>query len=322
MANPLDLALQRALSIRLNLQITLSSLPVVEEWMDIHLDRWLEHVPMPPEMPSGERVEYLAMIGSDLRRMWWGAWGDPAGFVPKMADYFKLCNIAKSDERVLDELGGALEPKCVGSWVGVWGGKVTTGWMFADPHPWEKIEPLFGTHEAKFLLKKWVADHGVTHIARFTQAIGDGAFSELELAVPGDTLEEQIGATVRAFLHFTGAPPADGVIDAWQRATPGFRISARIRGGAIVRFAGIAPGLPLDAVASMCASAKVGHEPRLEKLVSAMSSEGVARVEYGRAGERAGVDVYVEPTEATPKPERDESSAAAPSPARSSEDVN
>ena len=52
----LEHALNRALSIRLNLQITLSGLPIVEEWMDIHLDRWLEHIPSPPEMPMGHAV--------------------------------------------------------------------------------------------------------------------------------------------------------------------------------------------------------------------------------------------------------------------------
>ena len=45
MPNPLESALQRALSVRLNLQISLSQLPGIEEWMDIHLDRWLEHIP-------------------------------------------------------------------------------------------------------------------------------------------------------------------------------------------------------------------------------------------------------------------------------------
>jgi hypothetical protein len=274
---------------------------------------------MPPDMPMGERVEYLAMIGSDLRRTWWGAWGHPGGFVPKMADYFRLCNIAKSDERVLDELGNALQPTSVGSWVGVWGGKVVTGWHFCDPHPWEKIEPLFGTHEAKFKLKKWCADEGVERIERFTQSIGDGAFSELELAVPGATVEEQIGHATRAFLHFTGAPPPDGIIDAWEGAAPGFRVSARIRGGQIVRFAASAPSLPLDAVGRMCLAAKVVHEARLDKLVGAMSAGGVGRVEYGRAGERAGIDVYVEPTEAPQRgPSRD---ADAPSPPPR-EDVN
>src|SRR5262245_66332108 len=63
MASSLDNALQRALSIRLNLQISLSQMPIVEEWMDIHLDRWLEHNPMPPDMPDGEGVSYLAMPG-------------------------------------------------------------------------------------------------------------------------------------------------------------------------------------------------------------------------------------------------------------------
>ena len=46
--------------------------------------------------------------------------------------------------------------KLVGSWIGVWGGKVVTGWHFLDPQPWAKVEGLFGTHEAKYQLKGWV----------------------------------------------------------------------------------------------------------------------------------------------------------------------
>src|SRR5215212_1898536 len=182
----LDLALQRALAVRLNLQISLSQLSIIEEWMDIHLDRWLEHNPTPPDMPDGEGVSYLAMLGSDLRRIWWGAWGDPRGFVPRMADYFKLCNIAKSDAALLDQIGEQLEPKLVGSWIGVWGGKVITGWHFVDPQPWTKVEAMFGTHEAKYQLKKLVDDLGLERVERFTQSIGDNAYSEVELAMQGD----------------------------------------------------------------------------------------------------------------------------------------
>ena len=40
---------------------------------------------LPPDMPDGESVNYLAMLGSDLRRVWWGTWGDPRGFVPRIA---------------------------------------------------------------------------------------------------------------------------------------------------------------------------------------------------------------------------------------------
>jgi hypothetical protein len=294
----LDLALQRALSVRLNLQIGLSQLAIVEEWMDIHLDRWLEHLPMPPDMPDAQGVSYLAMLGSDLRRVWWGAWGDPRGFVPKMADYFKLCNIAKSDAGLLDQIGEQLEPQLAGPWIGVWGGKVTTGWHFWDPHPWSKIETMFGTHEAKYQLKKWVEDHHIDRIERFTQSIGDSAFSEVELAVPGDTIDEQVGVLDAAFAQFSGAPLPPALVAGLRAMTvPQFALAIRIRGGKISRVGALAPGVAIDDVQRLCGDAKVPVDPRLGKLVGALG-EGVARVEYGRAGDRAGVDVYIEPTAA------------------------
>jgi len=302
MANALENALQKALSVRLNLQISLSQLPMIEEWMDIHLDRWLEHNPTPPDMPDGEGVSYLAMLGSDLKRVWWGAWGDPRGFVPRMADYFKLCNIAKSDAQLLDAIGEQLEPKLVGSWIGVWGGKVTTGWHFWDPQPWSKVEAMFGTHEAKFKLKKFVETHSIDRIERFTQSIGDSPFSEIEVTMPGDSVDAQLDALSQAFVDFTGAPLSAAVLDRFKLApVPQFGLSLRIRGGQVVRIGALAPGIALDAITKLCTDAKVGVDEKLPKIVGALG-EGITRVEYGRAGERAGVDVYLEPGDAAPKP--------------------
>jgi hypothetical protein len=306
----LDLALQRALSVRLNLQISLSQLAIVEEWMDIHLDRWLEHLPMPPDMPDGQAVTYLAMLGSDLGRIWWGAWGDPRGFVPKMADYFKLCNIAKSDAALLDQIGEQLEPKLAGSWIGVWGGKVTTGWHFWDPQPWSLVESMFGTHEAKYQLKKWVEDHQIERIERFTQSIGDAAFSEVELALPGATSDEQVTALDAAFTAFTGAPLEPALVAGLRAITvPQFALSVRIRGGKISRLGALLPGIAIDDIQRLCGDAKVPVDPRLPKLVGALG-EGIARIEYGRAGDRAGVDVFLEPTDAATRAPEQASSQA------------
>ena len=297
MASALETALQKALSVRLNLQISLSRLPIIEEWMDIHLDRWLEHVPTPTDMPDGEGVNYLAMLGTDLRRLWWGSWGDPRGFVPKLADYFKLCNIAKSDAALLDQIGESLEPRLVGSWIGVWGGKVVTGWHFWDPQPWSKIEAMFGTHDAKYRLKKWVEDHRIERVERFTQSIGDAAFSELELAVPGDTADAKVAALSEAFVQLTGAPLDAPLADRLRAIpSPQLALAVRIRGGAVVRVGALAPGLAVADVERLCADARVQLDPTLPRLVGAIGG-GVARVEYGRAGDRAGVDVYVEPGE-------------------------
>jgi len=302
MANALETALQRALSVRLNLQISLSQLPIIEEWMDIHLDRWLEHNPTPPDMPDGEGVTFLAMLGSDLRRVWWGAWGDPRGFVPRMADYFKLCNIAKSDAALLDQIGEQLEPRLVGSWIGVWGGKVTTGWHFVDPQPWPKVEEMFGTHEAKYKVKKFVEDSHIERIERFTQSIGDAAFSEIELAMPGESVDEQVTNLSQAFADFTGGPLAPAIVDRMRDVqVPQFGLSLRIRGGQIVRVGALTPGMALPGIVALCGDAKVGVDEKLAKLVGALG-EGIVRVEYGRAGERAGVDLYLEPGEPAAKP--------------------
>jgi hypothetical protein len=298
----LDVALQRALSVRLNLQISLSQLPIIDEWMDIHLDRWLEHQPMPPDMPDGEQVSYLAMLGSDLRRVWWGAWGDPGGFVPKMADYFKLCNIAKSDAALLDQIGEHLEPRLIGSWIGVWCGKITTGWHIWDPQPWAKIESMFGTHEAKYQLKKFVEDFEIPRVERFTQSIGDASYSEVELALPGTTVEAQVDALDAAFLGFTSASlPPELLARLRQVPAPGFSLGLRIRGGKVARIGALIPGIALADVERLCADAKIPVDAKLAKLVGALG-EGIARVEYGRAGDRAGVDVYLEPTDSATKP--------------------
>lgn len=300
MGGSFDNALQRALSVRLNLQIGLSQLPAVEEWMDIHLDRFLEHVPMPPEMPDGHAVSYTASFGSDLTRVFWGAWGDPRGFVPKMADYFKLCNLAKSDEAVIDQIGGALQPQLVGMWIGVAGGKVVTGWHFGDPHAWTAVEPMFGEHAAKTQLVEFVARHQIPRIERFQQSIGDAPYSELELALPGVTAAEQARALDDAFTHFTGAPLPQALRDRFAGAdAPGLAVSVRIRGGQVVKLGALAAGLPREELAATCADAGCGFDDKVLKLVGALGGDGgVARLEYARAGRFAGLDVFVEPGDA------------------------
>lgn len=79
-----------------------------------------------------------------------------------------------------------------------------------------------------------------------------------------------------------------------------FAIGVRIRGGAISRVSALIPGIGMQDIAALCGDAKVDVDPKLDKIVGALG-EGIARVEYGRAGEHAGVDVYLEPGESAPK---------------------
>jgi hypothetical protein len=99
----------------------------------------------------------------------------------------------------------------------------------------------------------------------------------------------------QAFVDFTGAPLAAAILERLRSAQhPQFGLEVRIRGGQIVRIGGLAPGISLESITRLCTDAKVGVDEKLPKLVGALG-DGITRVEYGRAGEKAGVDVYLEP---------------------------
>ena len=76
-------------------------------------------------------------------------------------------------------------------------------------------------------------------------------------------------------------------------------------------FYGVSVFAALDGdVEALCKDAQVPTDPKLHKIVGALG-EGIARVEYGRAGDRAGVDVYMEPADSSPNmPKRETPTAS------------
>jgi len=309
-----DDALQRALATRLNLQIALSSLPVIEEWMDLHIDRWLDNVPAPPEMPTGREAQFSLVLGSDLRLVTWSAWGDPRGFVPKLANYFQLCVMGRQDHDVLDQLGNALQPKLVGSWLTVTPGQTQTGWQFCEPIAWAQLQESFAAHAAKLAVHSWLERHDTEQIERFTQAIGDGAYSELEIAMPGDEASTQLAALAHAVPHFGGEPLPPALIAWWtQRATgeatgaSGFAVVVRIAQGAVVSVGALGPGVGGDGLAELAALAQtcqVGWDDALARVVPSLSGQGVRQLGYVQASGRASLQLHIEPGDPAVNPNR------------------
>lgn len=250
-------ALQRALTIRLNLQISLAAVPMIEEWMDLPLTRWLESVPSPPEMPSGHEALFAVTLASDLSRLTWGAYGNPAGFIPKMARYLESCRIGPEDIALIDALGNGLEPSLVGSWVRAQAGAVHTGWQFCDAHRFDAIEAQFGDHDAKAKLVAWLERAGIEHFERFEQTIGDAANSRIEFAIPGADIDAQLAALSGGFEALAGAPLADAVATSFRHAAepalkPTLRIGVDISGGHVAKVSAICPGLGNDVISQLC----------------------------------------------------------------------
>jgi hypothetical protein len=299
-----DNALQRALSVRLSLQFSLSSLPIVAEWMDIHLNRWLESVPLPPEMPTGHHAHFNVSLASDLSRMSWRAYGDPAGFVPKMARYFGVVKMSKEDTALLDAMGNGLEPELVGSWIAVRGDAVSSGWQFCDSHPFAEVAPLFADSAAKAKLMAWLAEVGVERFRWFAQGIGEHVSTDVAFSLPGVSDDDKVAAASRAFeaLWGEGLPPHVG--EAMNNTgSSDFGVAVRIADGEIARVAVESPGLGNDVIARLCADAGCVYDPQLSQLQGVLGADGADRVSYAMVRGADGdssveVDIQVVPTDA------------------------
>ncbi|HKE18742.1 MAG TPA: hypothetical protein VKB80_27885 [Kofleriaceae bacterium] len=147
-AGGLNDRLAAALAGRLALQMSVSGLPLVEEWMDMPLTRWLDSVPLPPEMPDGQGPPLVVSLGNDAQLLRWSAGGAPAGVVPKMVDYLRRTGALVGDFDTVDQIGQTLEPGVVGSWIEARPGAVTSGWFVADRNmDLARLRPLLGDEE-------------------------------------------------------------------------------------------------------------------------------------------------------------------------------
>jgi hypothetical protein len=303
-------ALQRALSIRLNLQISVSALPIVEEWMDIDMTRWMESIPLPPEMPSGHNAHFAVRLASDLSRLTWGAYGNPAGFIPKMAKYFESCKISTEDIALIDAMGNGLEPELVGSWISVASGAIATGWQFCDEHAFAEIAPNFADSEGKARLLAWLASARVERFGRFVQQIGERPASTIDFPLQGVAIDDRLDAAAQAFVTLGGTTLPEVVRDAMSTATAvDLAVGVRLEGGQIVAVSLSAPGLGNDVVARLCRELGLRFDDKHMRLQAAFGADGADRVEYTRllapapgaeAGQAAGpvdqVDLVVIPS--------------------------
>jgi len=287
--------MQRALSVRLALQVSLSQLPVVEEAMDLDFSRWIDHVPLPPELPVGASPTWGVVIGSDLSRVFWDAYGAPRGFIPKLSKYFDKCGATAEDIAILNQIGGALEPTLVGSWIGVEDGTVRTGWQFREHRSVEELEPHLGGGPSTAKLVGWMHLSKVTTFRRFTQAIRKPT-SEIEFALPGDTPSAQVAVARTAFMQLFGEELPDRVEDAATAAgLADVSFAVGVGADVLTRASLIMPFPGNDVVASMCNAAGVEYNDALANIQKALQSNGAHRAEFRVEDGKRKVDIHVAP---------------------------
>jgi hypothetical protein len=273
--------LSAALAVRLNLQISVSSLPVVEEAMDAPIGRWIDSAPLPPESADGQDARFRVRVASDLGGVGFAMDGLPGAVIPKLGNYLRQSGLGPAEEKVIDALGGALEPPRVGSFVHVAGGRLITGWLFPTRLPLDAIEAhvpgVAGSPAAA-----WLRERGIGELAGLWHAVGGPVASDLWIALPGTSPDATVGAAAELFAALGGGELPGPVRDAALAGEPP-RIVARI-GGPAPRVALSIGGAGLAALQAIAAACGRAVDPGVAPLIATLGARDLEAVEYAVAG--------------------------------------
>ena len=289
----LDSVLADALTTRLNLQISVSKLPVVEEWMDTRLGRWLDSVPLPPEL-AGPPVQFLATVATDLSRVRWSAAADPGGVIPRLAEYLSQCKISTAELDRINALGERLEPELIGSWVEVRDGAVHTGWQMLDREDVSEVLAILGDDAAA--LTGPIASTGLTRCTRIARQVTDGAGAyQIDLELTGAPETDAL-VTAAGALAALGCPIALPAGEFVNRDLAQTRIVVTVGAGAAPGKAGVRFGASSDQVAALCSAVGVSYDPELDAVRRSLSSEGITgAILWVSGGSVVAVDAELAP---------------------------
>jgi hypothetical protein len=285
----IDSALSDALTRRLNLQISVSKLPVVEEWMDTKLGRWLDSIPLPPEL-AGPPVQFLATVATDLSRVRWSAAADPSGVIPKLAAYLSQSKVSEEEIELINEIGGRLEPEMVGSWVEVRDGDVFTGWQMLDREDVAEVLGLIGDPGE---LAARIAAAGLTRCTRIARQVGGGYQIDLEMTGAPETDALAVAAGVLDKLGVQVELPAGEFVD---RDVAQTRVVAVIGDATAPGEIGVRFGASSDQVAELCHNVEIPYAAELDAVRRSLQSAGIqGAVLWVRDGVVAAIDVELAP---------------------------
>ena len=243
--------------------------------------RWLDSVPMPPEMPDGEGVPLVVSLGAGADRVRWSMAGAPAGVVPKLVDYMRRAGALPADFNQVDRIGQGLEPALVGSWIEARPGAVATGWFVAGRMDLLPLRDLLGEGD-------WLDDlgGGIAICSLAGRSVGADPVTEVVVELPGADRAEQLAAAQDAFARGGHAfDPAVAALLGGESMSMG----VRARAGQVesMRLQVIHPGSA--AAGRLCGALGLVLAPEVAAVEKSIGTAEVAQLSLEHSGAGAAV---------------------------------
>jgi hypothetical protein len=259
---------------------------------------WFDSIPPREEITAPGCIEYEVATSADMQKLTWRTAGPQNIFIQRMVDFFWNVGAPESEIDRLNDVGAAINPQIIGSWIDMSSKKgMDGGWYFPAEIPikfaMEATDP--GEPSAKFAA--WCERKEVLNCYSVGRDMGAAPprQTEIRLKLPGDSFDHQLALALDAFNEF-GFPNLPEEALSIVRSVPkaGLRLSVVTSSEGFVRLGVMIPDPDRTALDRLCPLSGASSSDPLIRFSDSLGLAGPHFVEFQFLMKGFGYGVYKE----------------------------
>jgi len=243
-------------------------------------------------------VEFQVAAAADLQKLTWRSSGPQNVFIQKMVDFFWNVGAPESEIDRLNEIGGAINPQKIGSWIDMSGkGGMDGGWYFpVDTQVKVALEAADPGDPTK-KVAEWAEQNNITMCYSVGRDMGAAPprQTELRFKLPGNDFTNQLRIAMDAFFAFGFPSLSEDALLTLRRAEGGEAVCMSIitSSEGFVRLGVLLPHPSPDTVRGFCELVGAQADD-VGRFQGQLGVTGPAYVEYQYLMKGFGYSVYKE----------------------------
>jgi len=259
---------------------------------------WTESIPLSTELLQGMMVDFYVAASADLQKLTWRSAGPQNVFIQKMVDFFWNVGAPESEIDRLNEIGGAINPVTIGSWIDMSGkGGMDGGWFFPVETPLKTALEAADAGEPTKKVAEWAEHNSIPTCQSVGRDMGAAPprQTELRFQLPGTDFTNQLRIAMDAFFAFGFPAISEDALACIRKCEGAGPISMSVitSSEGFVRLGVLLPRPSEEVVRQFCTLSDARADEVL-RFQHALGNTGPAFVEYQFLMKGFGYNVYKE----------------------------
>lgn len=259
---------------------------------------WFDSIPPRDEIAPGCFIEYEVATSADMHKLTWRTAGPQNIFIQRMVDFFWNVGAPESEIDRLNEVGAAINPQTIGSWIDMSSKKgMDGGWYFPSEIPIRFALDATDPGEPSAKLALWAERNKIVNCYSVGRDMGAAPprQTEIRMKLPGDSFDGQLSLALSAFQEF-GFPslPEEALTIVRQHPKAGLSLSVVTSSEGFVRLGVLIPGPDRTALDRLCPLSGASSSDPVIRFSNSLGLAGPHFVEFQFLMKGFGYGVYKE----------------------------